>query len=468
MQAVDLAYLSITEAGKLFRSKELSPVELTQALIERTDRVESALVPYVTRTSERALEQARSAEGAFRRGDERATASPLLGIPVAYKDIVMTKGVRTTAGSALHEHLLPEVDAAAVSRWQAAGTVMMGKLSTHEFALGLQPPEHMLRPARNPWDPKRIPGGSSSGSGAALAAGLVLGAIGTDTGGSIRQPASFCGISGLKPTYGRVSRCGVFTLAWSLDHIGPMARSAEDLALLLQPLAGYDPDDPASADMPVDHYSETLSQGVRGLRIGIPSNYFFDGALDEVRSAVYAAADVLRDAGAEVREIAVPNADLFPAYGVIMNTEAYAYHAADLAELPEKYGKPLRNRLTSGGLYTSPEYVQAQRVRSIVRRSVAEVMRPGEGVDLLLNPASPEPAPEYEAALSGALARSALYSCAFNMTGMPSLVIPCAFSTAGTPIGLMLSGRPWEESVVLRAGHAYQQATDWHLRRPPL
>lgn len=223
-RTTELAYLGIAETGALFRRRELSPVELTQALIERTESVQDRLVPYVTPTPELALEQARAAEAALLRGDD---ASPLLGIPVGIKDIVMTKGIRTTCGSVLHEHWVPDVDAAVIERWRAAGTVMMGKLSTHEFTSGLQPPGHMLKPARNPWNPAQVPGGSSSGSGVALAAGLVFGAIGTDTGGSIRGPAAYCGISGIKPTYGRVSRYGIVTLAWSLDHAGAMARSQE-------------------------------------------------------------------------------------------------------------------------------------------------------------------------------------------------------------------------------------------------
>src|SRR5215831_17728520 len=218
-QTVDLAYLSIAEAGALFRRRELSPVELVNALLDRSERLQETLVPYVTLTRE----LARTAESALLQG---ASTSPLLGIPIAYKDIVMTKGIRTTCGSALHEDWRPIVDAAVVEKWQAAGAVMMGKLSTHEFASGLQPPGHLLKPARNPWNPAHVPGGSSSGSGAALAAGLVLGAIGTDTGGSIRNPAAYCGITGLKPTYGRVSRYGIVTLSWSLDHAGPMARTA--------------------------------------------------------------------------------------------------------------------------------------------------------------------------------------------------------------------------------------------------
>ena len=467
MQPTDLAYLSVREAGALFRSRELSPVELTRALIERTERFQEALAPYVTFMPEQSLSEACAAEAAFLEGGDRAS-SPLLGIPVAYKDIVMTRGVRTTAGSALHETFVPEIDATVVKRWRAAGAVTMGKLITHEFALGLQPPEHAFRWARNPWNTGHIPGGSSSGSGTALAAGLVLGAIGTDTGGSIRNPASFCAISGLKPTYGRVSRHGVFTLSWTLDHVGPMARSVEDLALLLNPLAGHDPADPASAHAPVEDYTAGLARGVRGLRMGIPTNYFFDGAAEEVRAAVYGAADVFRDQGADLRELEVPRAELSPIVGVIMLSEAYAYHATDLRESPQRYGRQLRNRILMGALYSASEYIQAQRARQILRESIAAVMDRESGVDLLLTPANPEPAPTYEAGLAASMRRTRSYTSPFNLTGQPSLVVPCGLSGAGLPIGLMLSGRPFEESRTLSAGHAYQQSTDWHRRRPPL
>src|SRR5467141_2556548 len=281
-QPVDLAYLSIAEAGALFRRRELSPVELVNALLERSEQLQETLVPYVTLTPELARQQARTAESAFLQGE---SASPLLGIPVAYKDIVMTKGIRTTCGSALHLDWVPEQDATVVEQWRAAGTVMLGKLTTWEFASGAQGLDHALPGARNPWNPAHSPAGSSSGSSAALAAGLVAGAIGTDTGGSIRGPAAYCGITGLKPTYGRVSRRGIMTLSWTLDHTGPMARTVEDCAYLLQAIAGHDAADPACSTRPVDDYVGALDGNVRGLRVGVPRNYFFDDAdTDNVRA----------------------------------------------------------------------------------------------------------------------------------------------------------------------------------------
>jgi len=461
-QALDLAYLSISDAGALFRRRELSPVELTEALIERARPVQDSIVPYVTPTPELALQQARDAEGALLRGD---AASPLLGIPIGFKDIVMTKGIRTTCGSAVHEHWVPDVDAAVVERWRAAGAVTMGKLSTHEFALGLQPPGHMLKPARNPWNIAHVPGGSSSGSGAALAAGLLLGAIGTDTGGSIRNPASYCGISGLKPTYGRVSRYGIVTLAWSLDHPGPMARSAFDLAILLNTLAGYDARDACTANVPVPDYTSGLDGGIKGLRIGVPTNYFQLKLSDDGRAALYGAIDVLKGLGATVDEIEVPQAELANCNQAIMLSEAYAYHAKDLSEIPHKYPEHLRNRLLAGGLILGSEYVQAQRARAIAREIYREVLA---SHDVILTASQTGDAPTYAESVDPAYKRGPSYTGAFNFTGLPSLSIPAGFSSRGLPLSIMISGHPFDEATVLRTGHAYQGETDWHKLHPDL
>jgi aspartyl-tRNA(Asn)/glutamyl-tRNA(Gln) amidotransferase subunit A len=462
VQSVDVAYLTIAEAGALYRKRELSPVELVNALYERTDRVQETLVPYITMTRELALNEARQAEDALVRGD---SASPLLGIPIAYKDIVMTKGIRTTCGSAVHEHWVPDVDAAVVDRWRAAGVVTMGKLSTHEFAAGLQPPGHMLKPARNPWNPAHVPGGSSSGSGVALAAGLVMGAIGTDTGGSIRNPASYCGVSGIKPTYGRVSRYGVVTLSWSLDHVGPLARTVEDLAILLGPLAGYDSRDPACARVDVPDYRAAIDGGIAGLKIAVPANYFFENLSDDGRAAFDSALSVFRSLGASIDEVTIEHAELGKASGVILQSEAYAYHAADLAENPEKYPVELRNRFRSGALFLASEYVQAQRARVILRDSFKRVLATH---DVILTPPQLGDAPLYDEMVDPEYRRPSGYTSMFNMTGMPSMCIPAGFSSRDLPLSVMISGRPFDEAGVLRTGHAFQQATDWHKRHPNL
>src|SRR5499426_266641 len=282
MASADLHYATIAELGALFRRRTLSPVELTEALLARIDKLEPTLHAFVTITAERARADARAAEAAFQRGGD---VGPLVGIPIAYKDLYATKGVLTTAGSAVLADWVPDHDSTCVSRLQQAGMVMLGKLITHEFAFGIQFPGHRFPPARNPWNLEHVPGGSSSGSGAALAAGLVAGATGSDTGGSIRGPAAFCGIVGLKPTYGRASRAGVLTLSWTLDHTGPMARTVEDCAYLFQALAGHDASDPASSRAPVDDYLAPLGRDIRGVKIGVPRAYFFDGIDAEVAQA---------------------------------------------------------------------------------------------------------------------------------------------------------------------------------------
>src|SRR5215208_4755230 len=461
MTTVDLGYLSVAEAAAGFRRREFSPVDLTRSLLERIERLNPTLRAFVTVTAESALAEAREAETRLLRGDD---ASPLLGIPVAHKEIYDTAGVRTTAGSALFTDRVPARDAEAVARWRAAGTVQLGKLITHEFAIGIQWPNEHFPPARNPWDLQRIPSGSSSGSGAALAAGLCLGATGSDTGGSIRGPAAWCAITGLKPTYGRVSRAGVVTLAWSLDHVGPMARTAEDCALLLQPLAGYDPADPASANVPVSDYSARIEEGVRGLRIGVPRDgYFWDGLAPEVERALEEALDVFRSLGAEVRDLRIPSIDAADAGILIMLVEAFAYHQDDLRARPEKYGRVAGNLFRAGGMFTGGEYVQAQRLRARLCQDVVAAFRE---VDLFLCPASPEPPVTFETTY-GAPRRVRNRTIPFNMTGSPALVQPCGFTEEQLPLGMQLVGPHFNEALVLRAAHAYQRETDWH-RRPPI
>jgi len=456
-----IAYATIRELGARYRKRELSPVEVARALLARIEKLDPALHAFVTLTPDRALADARAAEDALRRGDER----PLLGIPVGHKDIYLTKGIRTTGGSALFADWVPDSDSTVGRRWQDAGTVLLGKLITHEFAFGLQFPGHRFQPARNPWNLEHIPGGSSSGSGAALAAGLLHGATGSDTGGSIRGPAAFCGITGLKPTYGRVSRAGVMTLSWTLDHTGPMARTVEDCASLLQAIAGHDAADPASSTRPVDDYVGALDGNVRGLRIGVPRNYFFEDAdTDNVR-AFEDALGTLRKLGADVRDLQIPAFNLSRSFMLIMLSEAFAYHEQDLRLHPELYGEMLRERLLTGALVTGPEYVQAQRVRMQICADVAEVMKT---VDVLATPTTPKTAPTFKTMYDPELAFPRTNMPPFNLTGQPTLALPCGLSASGLPLSLQLSGRAFEEATVLRLGHAYQRATDWHTRRPPV
>ncbi len=434
----EIAYATIAELSARYRKRDLSPVEVTQTLLARIEKLDPILHAFVTLTADSALAEARAAEEALRRGDAR----PLLGIPVAHKDIYLTRGVRTTGGSALLADWIPDEDATCVQRWRAAGTVQLGKLITHEFAFGLQFPGHRFPPAKNPWNLDHIPGGSSSGSGAALAAGLVTGATGSDTGGSIRGPAAFCGIVGLKPTYGRSSRAGVLTLSWTLDHTGPMARTVQDCAFLLQPLAGYDPADPASSRAPVDDYVAPLGRDIRGLKIGVPRAYFLEEVDAEVARAFEEALETLRRLGAEVRDVQIPSLRGAHSFLLILMAEAYAYHESDIREHPELYGDVLRERILAGALVTASEYTQAQRIRA--------------------------PATPFAQAFDPEFAFPKSNMAPFNLTGLPTLALPCGFSASGLPVSFQLSGRPFEEATVLRAGHAYEQATTWHTRRPPV
>ncbi len=461
MAAADICDLGIAELGRRYRTRDLSPVDVATAHLARIERVDKTLNSYVTVTPDRALAGARAAEVALRSGD----AGPLAGIPIAYKDLYATRGVRTTAGSALLADWVPEHDATCVSRLEQAGMIMLGKLITHEFAFGIQFPGHRFPPARNPWNLDHIPGGSSSGSGAALAAGLTVGALGSDTGGSIRGPAAFCGIVGLKPTYGRVSRAGVVTLSWTLDHTGPMARTVEDCALMLQALAGYDPGDPASSGEPVPDYAATLGGGIRGLRVGVPRDYFFHDVKAEVADAFESAMATLQGLGAEVRDVRIPSIWAAPAFMVIILSEAFAYHARDLRERPELYGEVLREKLMAGALFTGDEYVQAQRLRARLRADMHQAL--GE-VDVLATPTMAGTAPAFSAVLDPNFPFARSNMAPFNMAGLPALALPCGLAPNGLPISLQLAGRPFDEATVLRAGDAYEQATEWHRRRPPV
>jgi aspartyl-tRNA(Asn)/glutamyl-tRNA(Gln) amidotransferase subunit A len=456
-----IAYATIRELGERYRKRDLSPVEVTRTLLGRIEQLDPMLHAFITLTADRAMADARAAEAALQRGDAR----PLLGIPVAHKDIYCTRGIRTTGGSALLADWLPEDDATCVQRWQEAGTVLLGKLITHEFAFGLQLPGHRFLPARNPWNTAHIPGGSSSGSGAALAAGLVVGATGSDTGGSIRGPAAFCGIVGLKPTYGRVSRAGVLSLSWTLDHTGPMARTVEDCAYLLQAMAGHDAADPASSRVPIDDYLAPLGQDIRGVKIGVPRAYFFDGIDAEVAQAFEGALTTLRELGAEVRDVTIPSLHTTPAFLLILMAEAFAYHERDIREHPELYGDVLRERILTGALVTAAEYTQAQRLRAQLCREMTEVLR---DVDVLATPTAPAPATPFTLAQDPEFGFPRSNMPPFNLTGLPTLALPCGFTSSELPLSLQLAGRPFDEGMVLRVGHAYEQATPWHTRRPPV
>ena len=460
----ELCYMTIAQAAPLLRDGQLSPVELTRAFLERIEAIDGRLNSYVTLLPERALAQARAAEAEILRGDYRG---PLHGIPIGLKDLYDTAGILTTAMSRVTPDRMPTEDATTVARLNQAGTILLGKLAMHEFALGGPDFTSLFPPARNPWNLAHIPGGSSSGSGAAVAAGLCMGALGSDTGGSIRGPASMCGIVGIKPTYGRVSNFGVVPLSWSQDHCGPMTWTVADNALMLQALAGHDPKDPTTSTAPVPDYSAALRDGIAGMTIGVPRRYFFESGPDvapETLAAIEGALEVMAELGATVRDVDIPHVEQSRAANqTIMMGEAFAYHEHNLKTRREDYGAMVRDRFLLGGMLTISDYVQAQRVRSLIKREMADALR---GVDVLVTPTSPKPAAALEGYSGGATLTGPSFTGPFNASGIPAISTPGGFSSDGLPIGLQIAGKPFDEATVLRVAYAYEQAARWFERRP--
>ena len=465
--ATDLCYLTISEAAELLRRRELSPVELTRAHLDRIDAVDGRLDSYVTVLRDEAMGAARAAEREIANGGYRG---PMHGVPIALKDLYATAGVRTTANSRVMADWAPSEDSTAGRKLTEAGAVLLGKLCMNEFALGGPDPTSLFPTARNPWNPDHYPGGSSSGSGSAVAAGLAMGALGSDTGGSIRGPAAFCGITGLKPTYGRVSRYGVVPLSWTLDHCGPMTRTVEDAALMLQAIAGPDPKDPTASAEPVPDYASALRPDLSGLTVAVPRDYFFDDQPDldpEVAGLVEDGIGVLRRLGAQVRDVSVPS--LFYSRGassVIMMGEAYAYHERNLKERRHDFGNAVRQRFLLGALFTTADYVQAQRVRAVLREEFDAVLRQA---DVIVTPSFPYTAPRldgYDGATAGSGFR---YLGPFNLSGLPAMSVPVGrTASTGLPAAMQIAGRAFDESTVIAVGHAFQQETSWHQERPPL
>ena len=454
--------LSLVEAAAALEARRISSAELTRAYLARIDALDGALRCFITVSRERALADAARADDERRAGGGRGS---LHGIPVAVKDLFDTAGVLTTANSRTRADDVPAVDATVVRRLRSAGAVLLGKLHMNEFATGPLFEDDFRPPPRNPWNTERTPGGSSSGSGAALAAGLCAGSFGSDTGGSIRGPAAFCGIVGLKPTSGLVSRAGVAMLSWSFDHVGPMARRVADVAVLLQATAGHDAADPTSADLAVPGFVSALDGSAARVRIGVPMRYVASGVEieEDVLAAFRAAVDHLRELGAEVREIDLPHLDVLDGiFNPILQSEAAAYHQTRLASRGNEYGRGFRRRVLEGYLYTGVEYVQAQRGRSMFTAAYDDLMR---SVDIIATPTTHRTAPTFpEQATS---ARSP-FTRIFNVTGQPSISIPCGFDRQGLPIGLLLSGRRFEDASLLRLADAYERTTAWHRQRPSL
>jgi aspartyl-tRNA(Asn)/glutamyl-tRNA(Gln) amidotransferase subunit A len=440
-------------------------VRLVEAHLARIQALEPQLNCFITLTPELALQQARQAEQEIRAGAYRG---PLHGIPLALKDLFETAGVRTTAGSSFFAENVPEHDAHVVERLRAAGAVLLGKTNLHEIALGVTNENPHFGATCNPWDLRAIPGGSSGGSAAALAAGLCLGALGTDTGGSIRIPAALCGVVGLKPTRGRVSLRGVIPLSWNLDHAGPMARSVRDVALLLGVLAGYDPDDPWSVDRPAEDTLADMEAGVQGWRVALAADeYFTDPAVVDiqVRQAVLQAARVFETLGAIVEEVAFPGArQAAQANGLMTPADGAAFHRERLQANPEGFGADVLARLRTGAAYTATEYSLARQTQAVLHHQFCQFFNT---YDLLLTPTVPIPAPLRGSA--DAVARARLltrFTAPFNLTGLPALSVPCGLTKEGLPVGLQLVARPWAEAQLLRAGWAFEDYQRKHGTAP--
>jgi len=460
----DLRYLSITEVAAGIRQKDFSSVELTKACLERINAIDAKLYSFITVTADLALQQAEQADLELRSGKDRGS---LHGVPIALKDLYATKGIRTTCHSAVLEHWIPDHDATTVTKLRDAGTILLGKLGMHEFAFGGPSVDAPFPAVNNPWNTAHIPGGSSSGSGAALAAGLCYGALGSDTGGSIRTPSSHCGVVGLKPTYGRVSRYGVIPLSWSLDHAGPMARSVEDCAILLQAIACYDAKDPASANVAVPDFRAGLKDGIKGIRVGVPRAHWFDknkGTDPQTETVFNEALRVLENLGAVVVEIdGLPFSIARKANQTILIAEAYAYHEKTLQSTPEKFGSSVRRRMLEGAFLRAADYITAQRARSELNEQIrANFSR----VDVFATPAAPRPPEAFATMDPNEQNLRPSFTNPFNLTGLPAISVPCGFTQGELPVGLQIVAQPFEESVALRVAYAFEQATEWHKRRP--
>jgi aspartyl-tRNA(Asn)/glutamyl-tRNA(Gln) amidotransferase subunit A len=465
----ELTELSIAELAPRLRERQLSPVELTEVYLQRIERLDGQLNSFIRVLPDEARAAARAAETEIGRGDWRG---PLHGVPLGIKDLFDVAGVPNTLGSKVLLDNVPTTDATVVQRLRQAGGVILGKHNLHEFAFGITSENPHFGVVRNPWDLDRVPGGSSGGTAAAVAAGLCVGGLGSDTGASIRAPASWCGVSGIKPTYSRVSRAGVLPLAWSLDHPGPIARTVGDCATLLQAIAGPDPRDPTASQEPVPDYSADLQLGVAGLRIGVPREHYFDQVEPSVEQVVRRAIEQLSGLGARIEEVSLPHARHAQAAGnVIMSSEAAAWHHDWLRDRPGDYGADVLLRIRGGLLVRATEYLHSQQLRTLLQQDFAAAF---ERVDVVLGPTMPlvapligrtfEPSGTFNLAPRG-VANRLTVPC--NLTGMPAMSVPCGFAD-GLPVGLQIMAPAFAESLVLRVGAAYEAATDWHRQRPPL
>ncbi len=467
----DLAFASIDELAPQIADGSISPVTLAENALARTDRLNGELVAFIDLWHEETMERAQQAENEIAAGDYRG---PLHGIPIGLKDLVDVEGKPTTGGSKVLQSNIAQSDATVTKRLHDAGAITIGKTNLVEFAFGAAGVNPYTGDARNPWDTDRVTAGSSSGSGASVASGMVFATLGSDTGGSIRMPASLCGIAGLKPTYGRVSRAGVLDLCWSCDHVGPMTRRTVDCAHVMNAIAGHDSADPASAAHPVPDFTADLDKGLDGLRIGIPTHYFFDPEIldPEIAAAVGTAIEVLAKNGAEIVEIPMEWVSEGRAINVVITlSEAIAVHEELLAKHADHYTPAVRSRIQSALTIAAVDYVRAQRARRHFCESMNEAML---NVDVLVTPSVPvrtptiaECTPAPGKAIADAGAEIPLFTSIFDVTGQPSHSVLCGFDSGNMPIGLMITGHNFDESTVLRVGHAYEEIASWHRSRPP-
>ena len=467
MQIAEILHLTIAELGRAYRRRDLSPVEVVNALLERIRIADRHLNSFILVTAEEALNASRKAERAFLQGEG---SPPLLGVPVAVKDIIDIEGHPTTCASPILRDVVAAADARVVERFRDAGATIIGKNNMLEFAYGEVHPDY--GPTPNPWDHRYSSSGSSSGSAVAVAASLAYASMGTDTGGSIRLPAAYCGVVGHKPTYGLVSRWGVVPLAWSLDHVGPLTRTVADAALVMDAVVGYDPRDPGSANRPVPSYFASLTTGIAGMRVALLEREVQVSTHPEVREAVEAAARVLEGLGAHIEPCSFPGLyESIDALMVIMQAEATAHHKEWLRTRPQDYSPPVRHRLRLGGMISAVDYLHAQRIRRELCWRVSQVMKDvdvfvlptaASGPTLRGHPRSQHR--EHEDPMAALIWRTG----PFNLTGQPALTLPCGFTNAGLPIGLQIVGRPFQDEVVLQVAYAYERATEWHKRRPPV
>jgi aspartyl-tRNA(Asn)/glutamyl-tRNA(Gln) amidotransferase subunit A len=464
MHATELTDLSLAQAAALIKQGALSPLELTEAYLRRIGQLNPTINAYITVTADRAWEDARRATTAIAAGTYRG---PLHGIPIALKDVFATAGIRTTAGSKIHGEWVPDKDSTVVRKLREGGAVMLGKLNMHEYGAGVTTNNPHFGPTRNPWKLDCVPGGSSGGSAAAIAAGMAAATMGSDTAGSVRMPAALCGVVGLKPTYGRVSKAGVVPMAPSLDHVGPITRTVEDAALMLQLLAGYDPDDFSTVRTAIDDYTSNLRDGIVGLRVGVPRAYFYERLDDDVRVVVQEALDAFQKLGARIQDVDIPGVGTLPPG--MWAVEAREVHAEALAARPDDFGRDVYALLTG----PTPSGTEIAAQRRIVHAVTEAMRRTLEEVDVLVTPTMIIPAArigqqsvrwaDREERLGAASIRC---TQPFNATQLPALSVPCGFTREGLPVGLQFVGRPFDEATVLRTGYCYEQATEWHTRRP--